>query len=101
MSDWQQKIEAQIALINNYLGNGGFFNPELMDHNKVRDMVMGSRTALQALLDVAVAAQLLTDSLRVVEERDDRNLSNATKLARQNDALLRLRVALDKLREVE
>jgi hypothetical protein len=88
--NWQQKIEAQTATIDrfpNYLPSG-------LHTSEITAL-------LRQLLDVAVATELLTDSLRVVEERDDRNLSNATKLARQNDALLRLRVALDKLREVE
>lgn len=26
--------------ITNYLENGGFFNPELMEHDKVRDLLM-------------------------------------------------------------
>ena len=82
--NWEERIEAQINALN---------------EGDDRDLLI-ART-IRDLFDVAVAAELLTDSLRVVEERDDRNLSNATKLARQNDALLRLRVALDKLREVE
>lgn len=26
--------------ITNYLGNGGLFNPESMDHDKVRDLLI-------------------------------------------------------------
>ena len=32
--------------INEYLSNGGFFNPELMDHVKVRDLLMDARDEL-------------------------------------------------------
>lgn len=32
--------------ITNYLGNGGFWNPEMMEHDKVRDLLMDCRTAL-------------------------------------------------------
>lgn len=87
MNWWKHKIAAEIASAN--AGPIGS-----------RYHVVIHTRELQALLDVAIAAQLLTDSLRVVEEHDDRNLSNATKLARQNDALMRLKAALDKLREM-
>ena len=56
-NNWQQNIERQIALMTEYLGNGGFFNPELMDHEKVRDMILANRDTMQTLLDVAVAAE--------------------------------------------
>lgn len=29
--------------IDNYLGNGGFFNPECMDHDKVSDLLQDVR----------------------------------------------------------
>ena len=32
--------------ITNYLANGGLFNPEMMDHEKVRDLLMESRAEL-------------------------------------------------------
>jgi len=32
--------------ITRYLANGGMFNPELMDHEKVRDLLLDCRTAL-------------------------------------------------------
>lgn len=28
-----------LARIQDYLGNGGLFNPELMEHDKVRDLL--------------------------------------------------------------
>ena len=30
-----------------YFGNGGLFNPEMMDHDKVRDLIQDCRTALE------------------------------------------------------
>lgn len=35
-----------LARVENYLGNGGFFNPELMEHDKVRALVMDLAAAL-------------------------------------------------------
>ena len=32
--------------INEYLSAGGLFNPEMMEHNKVRDMLMEIRNAM-------------------------------------------------------
>lgn len=31
-----------------YLSSGGLFNPEMMEHNKVRNLIMDSRDALDA-----------------------------------------------------
>jgi hypothetical protein len=35
--------------ITNYLGTGGLFNPELMDHDKVRDLLRDCRKELEGL----------------------------------------------------
>lgn len=40
-----QTLEQRVA---DYLGNGGLFNPEMMDHDKVRDLILDLRTALAA-----------------------------------------------------
>jgi hypothetical protein len=41
-------LDALLDRIQNYLGNGGLFNPELMDHDKVRDLMLDCRAALRA-----------------------------------------------------
>ena len=33
-------VRALVGRIREYLANGGLFNPELMDHEKVRDLLM-------------------------------------------------------------
>ena len=38
--------EALTQRITEYLGNGGLFNPESMEHNKVRDLLIDCRAAL-------------------------------------------------------
>jgi hypothetical protein len=38
-----------LATIQSYLGNGGLFNPEMMDHDKVRDLIMDCRTEIERL----------------------------------------------------
>lgn len=35
--------------IKNYLGNGGLFNPEHMEHDRVRDLLMDCRTEIDRL----------------------------------------------------
>jgi hypothetical protein len=35
-----------VDTIQSYLGNGGLFNPELMEHEKVRDMVLETRDGI-------------------------------------------------------
>ncbi len=37
------------ARIDEYFGNGGLFNPELMDHAKVRDLLVDVRAHLTTL----------------------------------------------------
>jgi len=46
MSEQQKNASAKIA---EYLELGGFFNPELMDPEAVRDMVIDARDELKAL----------------------------------------------------
>ena len=36
-----------IDRINEYLGNGGFFNPELMNHDEVRNLLMDCRNIIK------------------------------------------------------
>jgi BMFP domain-containing protein YqiC len=38
-----------VARITNYLSSGGLFNPELMEHNKVRNLLMDARETIQDL----------------------------------------------------
>lgn len=38
--------EELVVRINEYLGNGGLFNPEMMDHEKVRDLFLAVRDYL-------------------------------------------------------
>lgn len=37
-----------LSRIQNYLGNGGLFNPEMMDHEKVRNLIIGCRDCIEA-----------------------------------------------------
>lgn len=39
--------EILTPLISEYLGNGGLFNPEMMDHEKVRELLMQCRECLE------------------------------------------------------
>ncbi len=39
-----------IELVSNYLGNGGLFNPEMMEHDKVQAMVLRMRDWIKARL---------------------------------------------------
>jgi len=47
----RERATQLIERINCYLGNGGFFNPEMMDHDKVRDLLLDAREALLSACD--------------------------------------------------
>lgn len=38
-----------LSRIQNYLANGGLFNPEMMEHEKVRDLIMECRTYIERI----------------------------------------------------
>lgn len=40
-----------ILAINQYLMSGGLFNPEYMDHNAVRDLIMEAKDEIERLQD--------------------------------------------------
>lgn len=52
--------------INNYLGNGGLFNPELMEHDKVRDLLIDCRDEIGVLRHKLVAQKALTKHARAL-----------------------------------
>ena len=37
-----------LSRIQNYLGKGGLFNPEMMEHEKVRDLLVDCRACIEA-----------------------------------------------------
>jgi hypothetical protein len=41
-----ERIKELVGRITEYLSAGGLFNPELMDHDKVRDLLIDCREAL-------------------------------------------------------
>ena len=45
-----ERLTAIAERITQYLSVGGLFNPESMDHSKVRDLLMDCRTALSAVV---------------------------------------------------
>lgn len=47
--------------LRDYLGNGGLFNPELMEHDKVRDLIIDMRARIE---------QLEAERDRLREQRD-------------------------------
>jgi hypothetical protein len=42
-----EEIKLLLDRIQNYLECGGFFNPECMEHDKVRDLIMDCRAILK------------------------------------------------------
>ena len=61
-----------VEMINDYLGNGGFFNPEHMDHMLVRDLLMKCR---EELIELQHEVEVAKESCRVAEERMHSNWS--------------------------
>lgn len=41
-----------LDLINEYLQHGGLFNPESMDHDKVRDLIIRCRDEIERLQEI-------------------------------------------------
>lgn len=41
-----------LPLLRGYLSNGGLFNPEMMEHDKVRDLIMRVRDELARLREI-------------------------------------------------
>lgn len=43
---WHRDVPARVS---EYLNNGGLFNPELMDHEKVRDILIDARDVIEVI----------------------------------------------------
>ncbi len=48
--------------VKDYLGSGGLFNPELMEHEKVRDLIMDCREEIQKR-DAEIENLVLTNKI--------------------------------------
>lgn len=48
-----------LGRIDSYLGNGGFFNPEMMDHNNVRGMIIDCYETINRQQNEAHEARVL------------------------------------------
>jgi len=67
-------VSAALKMVQSYLSNGGLFNPELMPHDKVRDMVIACRDELEAKVQecerlIAAQSREGRHALRVEVER--------------------------------
>jgi hypothetical protein len=91
-----------LTRIANYLGNGGLFNPEYMEHDKVRDLIMDCRAALQHTASLAQENERLrrgwAANARDLEQRIDdlvkingriqeKAVADKATLAQERDAL--------------
>ena len=50
--------------ITEYLSNGGYFNPELMEHDKVRDLLMDIREQLAVYAKAIMERDIEIERLR-------------------------------------
>jgi hypothetical protein len=55
-----------VPRIQSYLGNGGLFNPELMEHEKVRDLLMDCRTEIERLEKLEKHAAIMRETLLLI-----------------------------------
>jgi len=46
-----KEIKRLLNKIQNYLDSGGFFNPERMEHDKVRDLIMDCKAILKKAIE--------------------------------------------------
>lgn len=51
-----------IERINNYLSSGGLFNPELMEHDKVRDILIDCRNEIERLEAILINVKLAVET---------------------------------------
>jgi hypothetical protein len=65
--------------IQNYLGSGGLFNPELMEHDKVRDLIRDCREEIIQLREIAFDIAMIDSNWYT--EHDESLLEEAKSLA--------------------
>ena len=61
-------IEALSRRITEYLSGGGLFNPELADHNAVRDLLIDCRAALDTAAPAEPVAWVYPDALKALAD---------------------------------
>lgn len=85
------------ARITDYLGNGGLFNPEMMDHDKVRDLLLDCRIMANCYMhyqcelaklreQLENQACIIRDTATPMSERERRMLAEITDLRTQLSA---------------
>jgi hypothetical protein len=57
--------------VRDYLASGGLFNPELMDHQRTRDLIIECRDEIERLRGELDVAALEVTRLEKLAERDD------------------------------
>jgi hypothetical protein len=83
---------AILDLITQYFGNGGFFNPEMMDHDKVRDMVLECQSVIKRQQFKTAVARALGDLYkRKLTEARTELLATNVELARVRTELLAIK----------
>ena len=76
----QSNIDNRII---NYLANGGLFNPELMEHDKVRDLLMDCYAELGRFRDTL---KITLDNL-VMHNVDYHHITDPTQIAKWRELL--------------
>lgn len=66
--------------IKKYLGNGGLFNPELMEHEKVRDLILECQSEIQKLKLRVKNLKFNNDYVEEVEYKNSNLLAEVQKL---------------------
>lgn len=68
-----------IERINDYLSTGGLFNPEMADHNKVRDLLIEIRDYITTSLANNSVVNRTTEVVFVSAENDGRSVRRVGK----------------------
>jgi hypothetical protein len=81
-------MNPMIEMIDNYLQMGGMFNPEMMEHHKVRDMLLKCREEMERLITKCdkqafvlqrIYAEHLPDTWFVAGEGGEKDRNNLPK----------------------
>jgi hypothetical protein len=79
MTDPQrERFEEILGCITYYLSTGGLFNPELANHNAVRDLLIDCREVLTRAVPLSALVPLTDEQIDVLWEKAGKEWGEAT-----------------------
>ena len=82
----KEELLGRLGRIDSYLGNGGFFNPEAMEHDKVRDLLIDCGDFIRRTGEAA-GSESLREAVRQAETNQRELLGVRNALQKENENL--------------